>query len=365
MAGTIGAEALKTNENSGRLRSAAAGEGRGERRRTGRVLRRPANNSRRANRDRNTRARRVNPLRYLALGCLIGCTAVFRVGGAPAQTAPVFAGPFRAGELGAPPRNEASGLAASRRTPDLLWIHDDSGGQAALFGVGLDGALRGRLPIRSAKNDDWEDLAAAEFDGRAWLLIANTGDNLARRSHVSLLLVPEPAPHQFEATPAAATLRITYEDGPRDCESVAIDAAERSVYLLSKRDLPPRLYRVDMPAPLGNADLKARFLGLVTHLPGPTVAQAALKGHLGKHRAEPCAMDFASDGYAAVILTYGDVLLFPRQPNESWTAALQRVPVRLAEHGLPQAEAVCFSPDGRHIFVASESSRTLLRYDRR
>ena len=45
--------------------------------------------------------------------------------------------------------------------------------------------------------------------------------------------------------------------------------------------------------------------------------------------------------------------------------ALAREPVRLAAHDLPQAEAACFSPDGKRIFVASESSRKLLRYDRR
>lgn len=307
----------------------------------------------------------MNPLRRLSFGFLLGLITVPGVFSAPPETAPVFTGPFRAGKLDAPPRNEASGLAASRRTPGLLWIHDDSGGQDALFGVDFKGALRGRLPIRGVKNEDWEDLAAAEFDGRSWLLIANTGDNLAQRRHVSLLLIPEPASGQFAAIAPAATLRIKYEDGPRDCESVAIDATERAVYLLTKRDLPPRLYRVELPAPLGDAEILARFQGTMPHAPAPTVAQTRLKGHLGKHRTEPCAMDFAADGSAAVVLTYGDVLVFPRQHGESWAAALQRVPIRLAEHGLPQAEAVCFSPDGRHLFVASEDSRTLLRYDRR
>lgn len=354
MAGTIGPKTLKTNENSAGSRAAAQSVWRG-----------PADKPRRREGDRNTGGRRVNSLRRLSIGCLLGLTTLAAVFGDPPETSPGFTGPLRAGQLGAPPHNEASGLAASRRTPDLLWIHDDSGGQAALFGVGFNGTLRGRLPIRGVKNEDWEDLAAAELDGRAWIVIADTGDNLARRKHVSLLLIPEPPPQLFEATPPAATLRIKYEDGPRDCESMAIDATERAVYLLTKRDLPPRLYRVELPAPLGDADLKARFQGTMPHAPAPTVAQAALKGHLGKHRAEPCAMDFAPDGSAAVVLTYGDVLVFPRQRGESWAAALQRVPIRLAEHGLPQAEAVCFSPDGRQVFVASEKSRTLLRYDRR
>jgi hypothetical protein len=44
---------------------------------------------------------------------------------------------------------------------------------------------------------------------------------------------------------------------------------------------------------------------------------------------------------------------------------LEREPVRLAGHGLPQAEGACFSSDGQSIFVVSERQPTLIRYDRR
>jgi hypothetical protein len=75
-------------------------------------------------------------------------------------------------------------------------------------------------------------------------------------------------------------------------------------------------------------------------------------------------MDFAPDGSAAVVLTYGDTLLFPRAGNESWADALAKPPVALAPHDLPQAEAACFSADGRAVFVGSEESMRLLRYER-
>jgi hypothetical protein len=65
------------------------------------------------------------------------------------------------------------------------------------------------------------------------------------------------------------------------------------------------------------------------------------------------------------VVTYGDVAWFERRPGESWADALARDPVVLGAHLLPQAEAVCFSRDGAHIFVASEAVRALLRYDRK
>ena len=55
---------------------------------------------------------------------------------------------------------ETSGLAVSRRTPGLLWTHNDSGNEAVLFAIDASGTDRGRvrLPIRTR---DWEDVSAA------------------------------------------------------------------------------------------------------------------------------------------------------------------------------------------------------------
>ena len=74
-------------------------------------------------------------------------------------------------------------------------------------------------------------------------------------------------------------------------------------------------------------------------------------------------MDFAPDGKTAVILGYGDVLVFSRHADESWAAAILKPPVVLAPHRLAQAEAVAFSGDGRQIYVSSERDDSpILRY---
>ena len=281
-----------------------------------------------------------------------------------------FSGPVVVGQLAAPPGKETSGIAASRRSPDLLWTHDDSGGAAMLYAVSTTGALRGRLQIRGEKNHDWEDLAAATLDGQPWIVIADTGDNEAKRKHVSLFFMAEPDPAtltpdgQLAARPAHV-LRLTYDDGPRDCEAIAIDPVERAVYLLAKRTTPPRLYRVALPTPLASGSHVAAFVGPVPHVL-PKGGAAGFFGRVaGPRIAMPCAMDFTPDRSMAVVLTYSGTLLFPRGANETWAAALAREPVRLGAHYLPQAEAVCFSLDGRAIFAASEESPDLLRYDRK
>lgn len=288
----------------------------------------------------------------------------------PLSAQPTYSGPRDVGKMESPPRAETSGLAVSRRNADMLWTHDDSGGAAMVYAIGTDGKARGRLQIGGVKNEDWEDIASAELDGKPWLLIGDIGDNDAKRRAIAVHFVPEPAAAEMAgvaqiAERPTATFTLTYEDGARDAESLAIDTAERALYLLTKREDTVRLYRAELPAgELKSANLKLRFVGLVPGIPQLTGEQSLFKGKLGKHRRRACAMDFAADGSAAVVLTYGDTLVFARKPGERWAEALARQPVALAPHGLPQAEGACFTRDGRSIYVASEIMSNLLRYDR-
>ena len=271
----------------------------------------------------------------------------------------------------AEPRNqEASGLAASRRTAGLLWTHNDSGGEPVLFALNPDGSLHGRVRVEGVANTDWEDLASCELDGRPMLVVADTGDNFAVRSHPVVHFVVEPdtaslAPDRELALRPAWSVNFIYEDGARDCEALAVDARERAIYLLTKREAVPRLYRLAMkPASLAQPAV-ARCIGTVPHLPQAANWKKILRAPAYAFYGWPTAMDFSTDGSLAVVLTYGETLLFPHAPGESWAGALAREPVRLAVHGLPQAEAACFTRDGREIFVASEKTPRLLRYLRR
>jgi hypothetical protein len=286
----------------------------------------------------------------------------------PPGATPAFFGPITIGPMEAPPRHESSGLAVSRRAPDILWTHDDSNGEPVLYAIDTTGKKRGALRITGAKNDDWEDVASFTREGRAWLLIGDVGDNDAKEGSIRVHVIAEPDPKLLkpDAELSAApeyTLRIRYEDGPRDCESLAVDATGQAIYLLTKRDAPPRLYRV----PLGASRDKfvtAQFVGTVP-VAGSSDVDLMLKKLLGKKVAWPTAMDFSADGRYAAVLTYGEALIFPRQANEAWPAALQRRPTRLPFHGLAQAEAACFSADGRVLYVGSEGEQPLVRYELR
>jgi hypothetical protein len=265
--------------------------------------------------------------------------------------------------------DESSGLAASRRTPDLLWTHNDSDGEAVLYALGTDGGLRGRVRITGVKNVDWEDLVAFELDGRAWLLVADVGDNDGRRRDCALYVIAEPAaaelsPESVVNVPVEWKIPVRFPDAPHDCEAVAVDVRERLVYLLRKRIHPNALFTLPLaPREPGETPV-ARPVALVKNIPQPNSEQRAFPVATGRWRGNPTGMDFSADGRRAVVLTYGDVLLYSRRPGESWAQAFARKPEILPPHGLEQSESLCFSADGRSVFVTEEKLHApLLRYD--
>ncbi len=158
-----------------------------------------------------------------------------------------YAAPVARGVLPSAPLPETSGLVASRRQADVLWAHNDSGNPAELFALGTDGSLRATFAVRGATNQDWEDIARIPGVPQDTIVLADTGDNLARdtdgasgRASVTLYLVPEPDVAAGDAPVDAEALTLTYPDRPYDCEAVFVDPATSDVWLLTKEAAPPR-----------------------------------------------------------------------------------------------------------------------------
>ncbi len=253
---------------------------------------------------------------------------------------------------------EASGAAFSRKHPQWIWAVNDSGSRPQLHRVGLNGADGGTVTLDGAFNRDWEDLASFTHQGRDMLLVADTGDNAASRSHATLYFLEEPPPPAKNRT---ITARITerrhfrFEGGPRDCESVAVDIAEGRILLITKRTHPPELHELD----LGTNHSKEMP---VTRRTG-TVRLPQHADRFIPFGRQPTGLDIAEDGSAAVLLTYGGVWLYRRKPGESWATAFDREPVALPAHRLPQAEAIALGRPDQGIVVLSEGVRqTMARY---
>ena len=282
-----------------------------------------------------------------------------------------WVGPTNAGSIAEATINESSGLAPSLRTANVYWTNNDSGGEPVLYAIDGTGKYLGSVRFAGAVNIDWEDCASFSVNGKAYLLAADVGDNYAKRIDCKLYIIEEPDPAELDpahelTAEIAWQLPVTFQDGPRDCENVAVDPAERSIYFISKRTTPPVVYRLPLMPVKGTAKPMLELVGNLYGIQQPTGPFALLETLQGKYRVLPCGFDISSDQRTAVVLTYGEVYIYNREPGETWGSALARQPLRLSDHNLPQAEGVCFTPDNQAVMVSTEGTPApLLRYTRK
>ena len=271
-----------------------------------------------------------------------------------ASASPGIAAQMRvAGELENDNIDEASGLAHSRRAPGLLWTHNDSGSRARLYAIDATGRQIGRIRLEDADNVDWEDLAASGSGDEAILVAADIGDNDARRRYLTLYVVEEPdlvIDDKPELSPARR-IDFRYPQGPRDAEALAIDG-DRAL-ILTKRDLPPVLYAVDISASTDEV-VAAQLIGPVETLPPPSRRDFEMAPRNNDWYWQPTAMDIAPDDSAIVILTYAAVYYYRHTPGEDWYETLSRPPLAYRLGNIRDAEAVAFGADGRSIFLTVE-----------
>ncbi len=259
-----------------------------------------------------------------------------------------------AGRLKTKALNEASGIVRSQRQDDVYWLVNDSG-KPRLYAIDSTGRNLGHVKVDGAKNVDWEDIASFTLDGKAYLLIADIGDNQAKRRDVTIYVVEEPEAGQGEAEIAWS---FDYS-GPRDAESLTVDIDNERILVLSKREIPAVLYEVPL-RPRTDDRQEAIPLGAVRSLPQPSRQDVEFAPATNKWFWQTTAMDISADRRAAVILTYSGVYYYRRSADSTWIEALQTRPAAISVGDFDKAESVAFSPDGKSVFVTFEGSNAIL-----
>lgn len=246
---------------------------------------------------------------------------------------------------------EASGLVAGE--DGVFFVHND--GKRDVFVIDSTGKDLGAFKLEESKNRDWEDITRVPDGDRRLIVIADVGDNQHKRKDVELYFFEEPSPDDFNSDQVAIhRLKISYPEGPRDVESVAYDPSSDSILLLSKRDLPPRLYAVPLERALNEKELEAEFLAEVPRFRPPTKQDILAHPKRGLWVSQPTGMDISPDGRLAAVITYRSLYLFQREDGETWAEAFQRQPREFVGPPGTHDEAVAFSPDGKTIYVTTE-----------
>ena len=252
-----------------------------------------------------------------------------------------------------PQLSEISGLAASRRHRGVLWLHDDGGNPERLFAVDTRGRRLATFRIEGVPKTDWEDMAAFELDGRAYLLIADVGDNGGLRRTLQLHVIEEPSRLENARLRPAWSIAFRWPDGARDCEAVAVDPVRGEVLLISKKRQPPELFTVPL-RPGGTQLITAAPVGTLAGVPEPDEETRLRWPRRAKLASQVTAADISPDRRTLAVMTYSHLLLYTRVDAQDWQQAAAGVPLVRALPALPQPEALGWAANGRSLFATGE-----------
>ncbi len=233
--------------------------------------------------------------------------------------------------------DESSGLAMSTRYDNVIWTHNDSGSMAIIYAMNTEGKDLGTFFLGGESPADWEDISAFQLNGQSYLLLADTGDNKEIRMGGRLTIYPEPDIYHYagEVIEPAWEIEFTYPDFKSyDVEAVAVDIQNKKILMLSKRNKKARLF--ELPLQSDDGSVEARLLRKF------------------KYIKRPVAMDISRDGKEAVILVFGKVFWYQKEPNQSWKKKFKTPDKSIKFNGLRQPEGICLDSGLKAIYISSE-----------
>ena len=256
--------------------------------------------------------------------------------------------------------NESSGLAIGRRNPGIFWTVNDSGGGPFVFALDEKGDTKARFEITGATNFDWEDIASGpDAEGNPSLFLADIGDNLLIRPEVWIYQIEEPALNsalksgELKVT-QFKTLRASYPDGHHDAESLLCHPQTGRLFIITKTiDGKCRMYAFPV----------ALRTDIVMELEPVADFQFQPLNRPGKRAIDNCMATgacFAPDGTRIVVSTYSSLYEWNVGPLQTLADAFAQKPIRIVPPLLPQSEAVCYSADGKSLWITSERLPTPL-----
>ncbi len=268
--------------------------------------------------------------------------------------------------------SESSGLARSNFFEDAWWTMNDSGHGADVFMFGDQGKTLAACELKGAKNRDWEAMSSFQRGGKHYILVADVGDNIARRERCQLYIFEEPKfkpkkKKSYSKKLKSRRFEFRYEDGPRNCEAVACDPDGQSVFLIEKIFLEtnkrsqPGIYQLKLP--FNGEDAKAQENPEAEAGTEATADTLLVAKRIGAFPFRGVTgMSISPNGKRLAIRNYLSAHLFERVAVEGKLPTWEQVFRDSKPKSVPmplqvQGEAICFTRDNEHLVVTSETAR--------
>jgi len=263
------------------------------------------------------------------------------------------------GKISDPVMASASGIAASRAYPGMLWIENDQGGGTNdIFLVDSTGAKRAVFSVTGATDRDWTDMGIGPgpVAGTNYIYIADIGDSKSNHPTSYIYRFPEPQTPLGSgvltgATAAADKIIFVYPDGPRDAETILIDPQSKDLYIVDKHTASDVYF---LPSPQ-STDTTITAKKLIEYMPVPDGPLRS--GGIAASRSE------------ILMKSYTSIYCWKIAVGQSILNALLITPVIIPITLEVQGEAMCYTPDDNEFWTTSKFSTfnyaDLTRYVRR
>ena len=237
---------------------------------------------------------------------------------------------------------EISGIAASRKNPGTLYIHNDSGNPNQIYLTDDAGANKGTLTLTPVGNRDWEDIAVGPgpVAGLNYIYVADIGDNDSKYPSVFVYRFPEPdltgQPLPFTANITSLdVIELKYPNGPRNAETLMVDPLTKDIYIASKASNLSQIFVARYPQNIAAATTMT-----------PVVQLYFNKATGG---------DISPDGSEILLRSNELIWYWKIPPGMGIAAGLQTVPqVAPYANNEPQGEGVGFAADGSGYYTDTE-----------
>lgn len=241
---------------------------------------------------------------------------------------------------------EVSGLAVSRQSPKVFWVHND-GDRDRVFALNGGGELLATYQISRALSD-FEDIAIGPGPDptRDYLYFGDIGSNSGERNKIRVYRVPEPkVDAAWVENPKSPKLsgverfELVYPEAEgHDAEGFFVDPVSGDLFVFTK-----------------SAGESSVFRAARSQLIAETTSVLDRVGRLSFSNVSSAAI--SRDGSYIAVRRESAAKLWVRQPGQTVSEALQTEPFDLPVVGLPgepNGEALCFDPMGGGYYTTSE-----------
>ncbi|MCX6147468.1 MAG: T9SS type A sorting domain-containing protein [Candidatus Kapabacteria bacterium] len=269
---------------------------------------------------------------------------------------PDFSNRYDLGEIKIPALDEASGIAASRKYPNVIWSHND-GAQGKIFAFDTKGSFLAEFKLNDSlihPDSDFEDICIGPgpIDGIDYLYLGDIGDNGATRKTKFVIRFPEPFVDINNSNTITQQIKsedllpFSYPDITRDSETLMIDPISKDIYHVSKRETFVAVYRMSYPQEIGKTTILEKTNTL-------TIGKSFFDG------SGVTGGDISPNGKEILLRDYSSVYYYYLNKNETIIDAFKRDPIIIPQYNLfpfiePQGEAICWTFAGNGFFTTGE-----------